>query len=219
MFKNFEFVLGSKSKERQKLLKKILKFEVFYNNSKIRTSNKFSARAITKELAYFKALLVCLKKPKKIVIAADTLVQSSNKIFGKPSNLIQAKKFLNQLSGKKFYVFSSVCLAYFNGSYKPYTLVYNTKAAIKLKKLDKKSINFYLSKIDWKNKAGAIDISSKIFQKFLVVRLSESDIQTIKGLNLSALLKNLKIFIKRLKKLKKHTKIKKHTKRQAVDTM
>ena len=94
-------ILASKSKRRERLLKKLgLNFKII--DSKLDESNiKFKRPHLyCQKLANMKANLVLEKNPNSLVIGADTIVYVDNKILEKPSNYKEAFNMLKMLSGK-----------------------------------------------------------------------------------------------------------------------
>lgn len=70
-----------------------------------------------REIAFQKAEFV-RKKYKfnnKFIIAGDTLVYRAGKTYGKAQNLDAVKRNLNELSGKRHYVYGGICIISPNG--------------------------------------------------------------------------------------------------------
>ncbi|MEM4158572.1 MAG: Maf family protein [Candidatus Anstonellaceae archaeon] len=196
-----DIVLASASEERKRILKKIIKkFEIFPNTAKIRIKPFKNISQRVKSIAYFKALRICLKKPRKIIIAADTIVENKNKIFSKPKNKTEAKRFLKTFLGNKIKIYTSICLAYFNGESRPKTKCFCFSTTIKLKKLKENEIEKYISKNKWKNKAGAIDINDRFFLTFLESKIDKTQQELIAGLPSKHLKEKLAKFKKLIKK-------------------
>ncbi|MCX8163630.1 MAG: Maf family protein [Candidatus Micrarchaeota archaeon] len=195
-----DIVLASASEERKNLLKKVIKkFEIFPNTAKIRIKQTKNVSKLTRDLAYFKALRICLRKPQKIILGADTLIEIAKEAVGKPKNKSQAKQILNFLSDKKIKAHTSFCLAYFKGQDRPIIKCFSYRSQAKIKKLTKKDIEKYLKTNKWKNRAAAIDIFDKLFTKFLERKLTNKEKEIFAGLPTNEVKKKLKEFKKILK--------------------
>ena len=83
------------------------------------------------------------------VLSADTIVWLGGRIYGKPRDLEEAKRFLKELSGKTHMVFTAVA---FDGD----TRV--VRSDVKFRELDEKTIVEYVSKTNPLDRAGAYDI-------------------------------------------------------------
>ncbi len=108
-----KIILASASERRIELLTRIVKdFDVivssFDENSII---FKESVDEYVKKIALGKVMDVKEKiTDEAVIIGADTVVVSENKILGKPENEQDAYKMLKSLSGKSHYVYSGVAL-------------------------------------------------------------------------------------------------------------
>ena len=98
---------------------------------------------ISKNLAELKANKVSLKKPNQIVLGADSVIDLDGQLISKPKNRQEAMTILQKLNGKKHQLISSVCISK-NGS-----MIWNYSDAsyLKMKNLDNKQLELYLSKI------------------------------------------------------------------------
>src|SRR6185503_2544290 len=65
--------------------------------------------------AYRKARAVARKYPDAVVLGADTLVYLDGTLFGKPANLQDARRMLEQLQGRTHQVVTAVCLLNLRG--------------------------------------------------------------------------------------------------------
>ena len=114
MLLNKQFILASNSASRYRLLKNVgLNFikkkplcdEDIAKEKFVKKNRKFLAKE--------KALSISYKNKKSIVVGSDTIIIFQNEIMNKAKNLIDAKKKLKKLSGKKHQIISgaSVCFA------------------------------------------------------------------------------------------------------------
>ena len=69
-----------------------------------------SPAEIARQLATLKAQHVSSQFPDDVILGADTLVELSGIIFGKPKDLDDARAMLRKLSGRTHKVFTGVCL-------------------------------------------------------------------------------------------------------------
>ena len=149
MFFNTKFILASNSKSRAFLLKQnklnFYQISPACNEELIKEKKrkkKISARTISLHLAKKKAFSIAKTKQDFLVIGSDTIIESNNKIIKKAKNIKEAKQKLINLSGKKHSIYSSAA-AYYKKK-----LVWKTtqKTTIKIRKLNKKEIYYYLKK-------------------------------------------------------------------------
>ena len=193
----FNLILASKSKVRKEILDKNgLKCEVFPSNvdedtvKQSLTKEKASPEIISKNLAELKANKVSQKKPNKIVIGADSVIDLDGKIISKPSSREEALRILKALNNKSHYLISSVCLSK-NGN-----MIWNftDKAKLTMKNFNDDELRIYLSKISDENlyAYNVYQIEGEgrtLFQKI------EGDENTIMGLPI----KKIKEYLNKLK--------------------
>ena len=149
------FVLASASPRRIKLLKNIKIFPKITYSSEINEdiNSKESPKKYCIRITKNKALKALGKYPEEFILSADTIVFCGNKIFLKPKDKEEAKKFLAFFSGRKHNVLTCVCLAKKN--------LINVKKVftkVTFKKLNAQEIEEYLLTNEWKDKAGAYAI-------------------------------------------------------------
>ena len=149
-----KLVLASKSKVRYEILSKFnIKCIVEHSNvdeEPVKQSllNEGATPAmISKNLAELKANKVSQKRPGKIVIGADSVIDLEGKIISKPSSRDEALRILKSLNSKSHYLISSVCLSK-NGSM---IWNYTDKAKLTMKSFSENELELYLSKISDEN--------------------------------------------------------------------
>jgi septum formation protein len=149
------FVLASASSRRIELLKNIKIFPKITYSSEINEDiiSKENPKRYCIRIAKNKALKALEKYPKEFILSADTIVFCSNKIFLKPKDKEEAKKFLVFFSGRKHNVLTCVCLAKKN-----LIKVKKVFTKVTFKKLNAQEIEEYLLTNEWKDKAGAYAI-------------------------------------------------------------
>ena len=149
------FVLASASPRRIELLKNIKIFPKITYPSEINEDiiSKENPRKYCIRIAKNKALKALEKYPEEFILSADTIVFCSNKIFLKPKDKEEAKKFLAFFSGRKHNVLTCVCLAK-----KKLIKVKKVFTKVTFKRLNTQEIEEYLLTNEWKDKAGAYAI-------------------------------------------------------------
>jgi len=165
-----KIILGSSSPRRADILKKMhLDFEIIPSGyEEVHDRTDFSYEFV-ENLAYNKAIDVAKKiKENAIVIGADTIVVSDNKILGKPENKQQAYDMLNQLSGHTHSVVTAIAVI------KTPSLEYKIKSTttdVTFEKLSEKQITDYIENYQPYDKAGAYGIQE----------LPEGYVKNVKG--------------------------------------
>lgn len=151
--------LASDSKARKKLLNILgLKFKVLPSRIEDEHMSGSSFAEIVKKNAFLKAQDVANRVKSGVVIAADTIVVQENKIFGKPKDLIDARKMLKKLSSKPQWLYTGIAVIDVdNGKIK----IAHEKTKIFMDKLSDNQINNYFSQVSPLDKAGSFDIQGK----------------------------------------------------------
>lgn len=92
-----------------------------------------------------------------IIIAADTTVVSpqGNKVLGKPKDRKEAVAMLTQLAGKTHTVLTGYCVLSVAREMKPETIVRVISTKVKMRKLDRQTIERYVATGESDDKAGA----------------------------------------------------------------
>lgn len=166
-----EVVLASSSPRRKRLLKRLVgKFSASAADvaEKIGKGESFASAA--KRLAEKKARAVAKtmadsgvargrgkKGAGAIVIGADTIAYSGKTIFRKTDDAKVAKRILLSISGRTHYVVTGVCVVLPDGA----SVKYAVKAAVRMKRLEGKLLEWYLKSGEWRGRAGCYDISGK----------------------------------------------------------
>ena len=145
-----KIILASKSEVRKKILNKHgIVCEVLPPNideNQIKESmldEKATPEMISKNLAELKANKVSGKKPEKIVLGADSVIDLNGELISKPTSREEALNILEKLNGKRHQLISSVCVSK-NGS-----MIWNCTDAstLTMKQLNSDEIKSYLAKI------------------------------------------------------------------------
>jgi len=145
-----KIVLASKSEVRKQILKKNgIDCEVIPSNvdeDQVKESlikENATPKEISQNLAELKANKVSEKKPNKLVLGADSVIDLNGELISKPTTRQEAYDILNKLNGKKHQLISSVCIS------KNASMIWNSTDAsnLTMKKLNSDQIKSYLKKI------------------------------------------------------------------------
>tara|TARA_Y100000590_G_scaffold304138_1_gene342932 strand:- start:1109 stop:1717 length:609 start_codon:yes stop_codon:yes gene_type:complete len=187
-------VLASKSQSRKALLKKInvrfVSIDPRVDEKKYKLhfyKKKYNTRKITKELAEIKSLKISKIYKKRYVLGCDTSIEINKKTINKARNLFEAKKTLKKLSGKKHFIYTSMCIS------KEGKIIWEHTERTKMyiRKISNKEIQSYLKKTGKKilNSVGCYHAESNgpiIFKKI------EGDFYNVLGLPVLTLISFLK---------------------------
>lgn len=152
-------ILASESPRRGELLRQMgLEFKAVPSRTPEIHHDQLTAREVCQVNAYRKARAVAKRFPDALVLAADTLVYLETLIFGKPANLEEAYRMLEQLQGRTHYVATGICLMHLR-EHRHETFVENT--SVKFRPLDAAKIRRYLNRVNPLDKAGAYAIQEE----------------------------------------------------------
>jgi septum formation protein maf len=178
---NIRIILASASPRRKELLTQIgVEFDIMVSDKETDIDSTDPVKACEKQ-AMQKALdieekAVLKYKEDHIIIAADTIVALEGSILGKPKDKEDARLMLEKISGKKHKVYTAVCV--FNSRLKTHKS-FVEETAVEVAELSKKDIDFYLSKDEAYDKAGAYAIQG-LFSRYIVG--IEGDYYNVMGL-------------------------------------
>ena len=178
---NIKIILASASPRRKELLRQIgVKFDVMVSDKETDIDSTDPVKACEKQAmqkAYDIEEKAGLKyKEDIIIIAADTIVALEDTILGKPRNKEDARLMLEKISGKKHKVYTAVCV--FNSRLQTHKS-FVEETTVEVAELSKKDIDFYLSKDEAYDKAGAYAIQG-LFSRYIVG--IEGDYYNVMGL-------------------------------------
>ncbi len=178
---SIKIILASASPRRSELLTQIgVKFEIMISDKETDIDSTDPIKACEKQ-AMQKALDIEEKAALKykedyIIIAADTIVALEDTILGKPKDKEDARLMLERISGKKHKVYTAVCVL--NSRLKTHKS-FVEETAVEVAELSKEDIDFYLSKDEAYDKAGAYAIQG-LFSRYIVG--IEGDYYNVMGL-------------------------------------
>jgi septum formation protein len=179
-----KIILASRSEVRKKILNQNgISCEVIpadINENQVKESlfeEKATPEIISKNLAELKANKVSRKKPNKIVLGADSVIDLNGELISKPTNRKEALTILQKLNGQKHQLISSVCISK-NGS-----MIWNFTDAstLTMKQLNLDEIKSYLTKIKDKELYAYGVYQIEADGRFLFSKI-EGDEDTIMGL-------------------------------------
>jgi septum formation protein len=189
---NVSLVLASESPRRRALLQSLgLQFTVQPAEVDERKDLPEDPEGRARTLAIRKARVIAERLRECIVLAADTIVVRSGRIYGKPGDREEAIVMLSDLTGGEHQVITAVCAAH--GARERYeTRIVST--AVRMNEVGAEEIRRYVDTGEPFGKAGAYAIQG--LGGLLVTRI-EGDYSNVVGLPLSATLDLLEEMIPR----------------------
>tara|TARA_B100000989_G_scaffold269414_1_gene224792 strand:- start:84 stop:716 length:633 start_codon:yes stop_codon:yes gene_type:complete len=161
LLSNFsKIILASSSQRRLELLEKIgIKPDKVLKPDINESSRKLHLEHKSKDLAYKKAKFVQehYKIKNKYIIAADTIVYRSGLVYEKAKDENEVLEYLKKLSGRKHYVYGSICIISPNNK----ILKKVTTTEVFFKKLSNYDLNDPELLIEGIGKAGGYAIQGK----------------------------------------------------------
>jgi septum formation protein len=186
-------ILASSSERRISLLKKTgINFTAVNHNLEkepwFEESGKNMPLALgdfVRNLALMKAESLQDEYPENWIIGSDTLIFMEGAVYGKPEDMKSAFNMLKELSGKTHEVYTGICLI--NKSKNIY-ITDCDKTRVKIKPLNDKKIERYLSEYPPFDKAGSYGIQDE----HGIVESYEGSFENVLGLPVQKLLPLLK---------------------------
>lgn len=183
------FVLASASARRQELLQRMnIPYEIIVSDfDEDSVSFEGNPSDYVKELAMEKANSVSeTLSGDSLVIGADTIVYANGQILGKPKNRQDAKRMMKMLQGTDHYVYSGVALIHPARNLKT---AFSVVTTVSFSKMDDNEIEFYLTRDEWQDKAGAYGIQGAAG---IYIRGIHGDYYNVMGLPLQELYTRLR---------------------------
>ena len=179
-------ILASNSQRRQEILKDAgFNFRVITSNIE-EISDKENVIERILDIAEKKMEQIAKNNVNEFILAADTVVELNEKVFGKPKNREEAFKFLKTLSGKVHRVITAYV---FTNISKNILIKEVVVSEVKFFDLDNDTINWYLDTGEPFDKAGAYGIQG--YGRILVEKIN-GDFYSIMGFPISNFLENLR---------------------------
>ncbi len=154
------FVLASKSPRRKELLKNMgIQAEIIPANIDEDSLSSLPPEKMVTQLALLKATDVARSfSGKTYVIAADTIVVKDGEVYGKPRDISDARRMLENLSGETHSVYTGYCVIRCSDG----TAVARfEKTDVTFRAIEKSEINEYIKSREPMDKAGAYGIQGK----------------------------------------------------------
>ncbi len=185
--KDIRFVLGSKSPRRNELIKGLkIPFETIVYPVDEKVDNALPFEDIAISIAQQKANAFSeAEKKNSIIITADTIVCTKNKVLGKPKSIAEAKVMLQELSGKTHQVITGVCLT---SSEK--NICFSETTEVTFQPLSDMEISYYAEQFKPLDKAGAYGIQEWI--GYVAVKEIKGSYNNVIGLPIEKLYQELK---------------------------
>ncbi|WP_342598503.1 Maf family protein [Psychrobacillus sp. FSL H8-0483] len=181
---NHQIILASESPRRKELFGKLgIPFEVQPSSVNEEVEGEHTPEEFALSIAKLKATAIAEKNPHAVVIGADTTVRLGNELLSKPANNEEAKKYLQQLSGKVHNVITGVSIQGLGSS-----LGFTESTQVKFYDLTDEQIDAYVATGDSLDKAGAYGIQTL---GGLFVEKIQGDYNNVVGLPISRLFQTL----------------------------
>lgn len=184
----YKIILGSGSPRRKELLAGLdIDFEI---KSMPDVDESFPDTLQREEIPIFISKLKADAYKKDLqdntlLITADTIVYSEEKVYGKPQNAEDAKQMLRDLSGKTHEVITGVCITSLTKQ-----IAFHAISKVRFAELDEEEIDYYVNKYDPKDKAGSYGVQEWI--GYIGVEYLEGSFYNVMGLPVRMLYKHLK---------------------------
>lgn len=184
---NNKIILASTSPRRKELFEKLgLPFTIEASDYKEDMTLKMPPLKLARFLSAGKAEAVARKHKAGIVIGADTFVVHNNNLLGKPKSEREARKMLQQLSGKRVDIITGLTIIDIISKKK---IIATDIVKVYIKKLSQREINNYVASGEPMDKAGAFAIQGL---GAVIVKKVEGNFMGAMGLPLFILAKQLK---------------------------
>ena len=183
-----EIILASASPRRKELLRYLFdSFQILPADVDETVPEGLAPEKVPEFLSKMKAEKIALLHPNSLVIAADTIVCSQDKILGKPKDAREAQQMLSLLSGRAHRVLTGCTLA-FDGKEKGFTV----ESEVTFYTLSDEDMKAYISTGEPFGKAGAYAIQGKAS---LFVKEIRGDFFNIVGLPIARLQREIRQFL------------------------
>ncbi|MBM3824349.1 MAG: septum formation protein Maf [Verrucomicrobia bacterium] len=184
-----QLVLASASPRRVELLRELCpSFDVMPTRVEEIEDSSLAPAEVALVNAWRKADALRLRRPKALILGADTVVALPKRLFGKPSNSREAVAMLKALSGRPHHVITGVCLLHPASGY---THLFAETTRVRFRRLGLASIRAYLSKIHPFDKAGGYALQE---HGEAIVHSIEGSFSNVVGLPLERLASALTAF-------------------------
>ncbi len=181
----YNIILASGSPRRQEFLKGLdIPFSIQLKEVEEKYPKYLKGAEITNFLANLKASVFTNLSEKDILITSDTIVWLDNKAIGKPKNFNDAVNILQQLSGKKHQVITSISI-----KNKYFQKIVHNSTDVYFKELSDEEIIYYINNYKPFDKAGAYGIQE--WMGFIAINKIEGSYFNVAGFPTHLLYKEL----------------------------
>ena len=151
-----KFILASASPRRKELLERIgARFEIIPADVEENNAGDDDPEAMVRENASLKAGWVADRYPDRFVLGSDTTVHLDGRVLNKPVDLDEAKRMLQQLSGRTHVVYTGVSLLCRSGQVDE---TIGVRSEVTFKELSDETIGRYFEIVNPLDKAGSYGI-------------------------------------------------------------
>lgn len=148
-------ILASQSPQRRAILEQLgVRFSI--RAAEIAELRAGPPDEVALENAYRKAAAVAEGAGDAPVLGVDTVVSVGSRIYGKPTDEVQAREWLRALGGRRHTVLSGVCLI--EGAR---TATAAARTTVDFRALDDSLMDWYLASGEWRGRAGGYAIQGR----------------------------------------------------------
>jgi septum formation protein len=184
-------ILASASPRRAELLRQLgWRFQVVASDASEFAHEHLSPLELCQLNAHRKARAVAKKFPDALVLAADTLVFLDEEILGKPADLEEAQRMMEQLQGRTHQVVTGVVLIHLRAHRER---VFAVSTDVRFRALTAEQIQNYFEKVNPLDKAGAYAIQE---HGDLIVEEISGSYSNVVGLPVERLQEELNAWLK-----------------------
>lgn len=177
-----QFYLASASPRRAELMRRMgLRFEIRPTHVEEDDSGNAGPEEMVMQNAKLKASTLSDLEPDALVLGSDTTVALGEQVLSKPTDMEDARRMLQMLSGRTHAVYTAVALYWKLGSL---AHVFFECSQVRFLELDDARINQYFQLVDPLDKAGAYGIQ---VDRELIIESVEGSVENVMGLPIQRL--------------------------------
>lgn len=177
-----QFYLASASPRRAELMRRMgLRFEIRPTHVEEDDSGSAGPEEMVMQNAKLKASTLSDLEPDALVLGSDTTVALGEQVLSKPTDMEDARRMLQMLSGRTHAVYTAVALYWKLGSL---AHVFFECSQVRFLELDDARINQYFQLVDPLDKAGAYGIQ---VGRELIIESVEGSVENVMGLPIQRL--------------------------------
>lgn len=177
-----QFYLASASPRRAELMRRMgLRFEIRPTHVEEDDSGSTGPEEMVMQNAKLKASTLSDLEPDALVLGSDTTVALGEQVLSKPTDMEDARRMLQMLSGRTHAVYTAVALYWKLGSL---AHVFFECSQVRFLELDDARINQYFQLVDPLDKAGAYGIQ---VDRELIIESVEGSVENVMGLPIQRL--------------------------------